>query len=167
MTVTSITPTPGSSPLSGLQNNFQQRRNAFDELAQALQSGNLTQAQQAFSLLTQSAPNSGQAQNGLLKDDFNSLAQALQSGDLDGARKAFATIQQDLQKLGQRTTTITIIVPRKIRRVPVQRRVAVLTRVAVEPKLAAQISASLLEKIGPAPHSIRIIESKYRTGIDR
>jgi soluble cytochrome b562 len=101
MTVSSITPTPGSSPLSGLQNNFQQRRNAFDELAQTLQSGNLTQAQKAFGLLTQSAPNSGQAQNGLLKDDFNSLAQALQSGDLDGARKAFATIQQDLQKLGQ------------------------------------------------------------------
>ncbi len=101
MTVSSITPAAGSSSLSGLQNNFQQRRNAFDELAQALQSGNLTRAQQAFNLLTQSAPNSGQAQNGSLKDDFNTLAQALQSGDLDGARKAFTAIQQDLQKLGQ------------------------------------------------------------------
>jgi thioredoxin-like negative regulator of GroEL len=84
-----------------LQNDFQQRRSAFEELAQALQSGNLAQAQQAFSVLTQNAPNSGQAKSGSLKDDFSALAQALQSGDLDGARTAFATIQQDLQKARQ------------------------------------------------------------------
>jgi len=47
----SITSATGSSPLSGLQNNFQQRRNVFDKLAQALRAGNLTQAQQAFRLI--------------------------------------------------------------------------------------------------------------------
>jgi len=101
MTVSGITSTSGPKQIDGWQSDFQQRRNSFEQIAQALQAGDLTQAQQAFSALTQNAPNSGEAPNGSIKDDFNTLGQALQSGDLDSARKAFATIQQDLQKLGQ------------------------------------------------------------------
>jgi hypothetical protein len=91
------------------QNRFQERRAEFQQLAQALQSGDLTGAQQAFAGLQQNrSPSAAQGQNSSqsgqnnsLAADFNTLGQALQSGDLSSAQKAFATLQKDMQTVHQ------------------------------------------------------------------
>jgi hypothetical protein len=74
----------------------QQQRAEFQQLTQALQSGNLTTAQQAFSALTNSAKSSG-IQSLQLTQDLNALGSALQSGNLAGARNAYSAVQQNLQ----------------------------------------------------------------------
>jgi hypothetical protein len=83
-----------------VQTQYQQRAADFQQLYQALQSGDLAGAQQAFSALaalTQAGSGGGVSQNPQLAQDFNAIGQALQSGDLAGAQQAFATFQQDLQ----------------------------------------------------------------------
>lgn len=82
-------------------------RNAFKSLAQALQSGDLQGAQQAFKTiqsawsarLTQTSPNpqSTNGGNTTVQNAFASLGQALQSGDLQGAQQAFSTLQSAVQ----------------------------------------------------------------------
>jgi len=88
------------------QNNFKQRQQEFNDLGAALQSGDLTGAQAAFSALTQNASTSNQAQTSQqsgtttgIQADFDALGQALQSGDTDAAKTAYAKIQQDLQNV--------------------------------------------------------------------
>lgn len=95
--------------LTNSQNNLSQVQQGFNDLASALQSGNLADAQNAFTALQQLLPNSSagnQAQNGQsgsgqnqFATDFNALGQALQSGDVTQAQKAFATLQQDMQSV--------------------------------------------------------------------
>lgn len=68
----------------------------FQQLTQALQSGNLTTAQQAFSGLSNSTTGSG-LQSLQLTQDLNALGSALQSGNLTGARNAYSSVQQSLQ----------------------------------------------------------------------
>jgi hypothetical protein len=88
MSISSIPPLSGlysSNELSQTNNSqstsgFGSLFSDFRQLSQALQSGNLTQAQQAYNALTQNAP-SGQA-NGPLASAINALGQALQSGNL-------------------------------------------------------------------------------------
>jgi outer membrane protein assembly factor BamD (BamD/ComL family) len=86
------------------QNNFQQIQSEFQQLGQALQAGNLSQAQEDFATLTQNAPSnaSGTQQNtnsnSPLSQAFSALGQALQSGNLSAAQQDFATIQQDAQQ---------------------------------------------------------------------
>jgi hypothetical protein len=94
------------SPINSLSSSFadsfqnvQQRRSAFQQLGQALQSGDLGAAQTAFSLLTQNAPSST-SQSNPLAQDVSAIGQALQSGDLKGAQTAFAKLQQDAQSQG-------------------------------------------------------------------
>ena len=73
---------------------WQQRRQDFHNLSQALQSGDLSGAQSAFAAL--SAGRSSQAAshpNSL----FSQLGQALQGGNLSAAQQAFAQIQQRRQ----------------------------------------------------------------------
>lgn len=80
--------------------SFQQRRNDFQELSQALQSGDLANAQTAFtdlSNLNQNSPLAQRFANSQAGKDFAAIGQALQSGDLDGAQQAFATFQQDVK----------------------------------------------------------------------
>lgn len=83
-----------------------QRRQDFQKLSQALQSGDLSSAQQAFAQLQQGAPGVGQtqgsqqngqnSQNGSpFSQDIAALSTALQSGDIAGAQQAFAKLQQD------------------------------------------------------------------------
>ena len=74
----------------------QQQPTKFQQLAQALQSGNLTNAQQAFGTLTNSSSNSGLLSL-QLKQSLNALGSALQSGNLSGARNAYSSVQQSLQ----------------------------------------------------------------------
>jgi hypothetical protein len=92
------------------QSTLSQRQQYFNVLSQALQSGNLTEAQSAYSSLEQLGPTSSQSStstsssNGTstssLGSDFSALGKALQSGDLAGAQKAFAQVQQDMKTTG-------------------------------------------------------------------
>ncbi len=94
------------------QTNFQQIRDSFQQLGQALQSGDLTAAQQAFAALQQLMPNlsagsqtqTGQQGSGQnqFATDLSALSQALQSGDLTKAQDAFAKLQQDMQSVHKR-----------------------------------------------------------------
>ena len=93
-----------------LASQLQGGASPWSQLAQALQSGDLAGAQQAFATLQQhfqqrqaartgQGPTSGPrgTQGNALSQDFSALAKALQSGDLTGAQDAFATLQQDFQ----------------------------------------------------------------------
>ena len=75
-------------------NNLQQRRQEFQALGQALQSGDLQGAQKALAALTPNASPSTQSTSSTQSssNNFSQLVQALQSGDLAGAQQAFAAI---------------------------------------------------------------------------
>jgi hypothetical protein len=96
MSISPIT-TTYSSATAGVQSSLQQRRNEFEQLSQALQSGDLSAAQKAYISLTQVSSNSSFSsnQNRPLAQDFQALGKALQSGDLQGAQTAFAQFQKD------------------------------------------------------------------------
>src|SRR5271170_3863815 len=95
----SIAAISSSNPLNQaniLQNAYQQPGTQFQQLTQALQSGNLTSAQQAFSALTNNAASSGLL-SVQLAQDLSKLGSALQSGNLSSARDAYSSVQQNLQ----------------------------------------------------------------------
>jgi len=83
----------------------------FNQLSQALQSGNLSAAQQDYSQIqqdfqSQSAQghhhhhhHGGGSGSSQISQLFNQLGQALQSGNLSSAQQAYATLQQDFQQL--------------------------------------------------------------------
>jgi outer membrane protein assembly factor BamD (BamD/ComL family) len=92
---------------------------AFAQLGQDLQSGNLQAAQQDYTNLQQGVQQSvgqqvgghhhhhhaGGAQNSSqhsnpIAQAFSTLAQDLQAGNLSGAQSAFATLQSDIQQIG-------------------------------------------------------------------
>ena len=112
MSISSISTNPDNYQIGGVQTIFQQIQTAFQQLGQALQSGNLSNAQAAFSSVQQLLPNSSavsQAQSGQQNSsqnnfitDLNALGQALQSGDLTKAQDAFAKLQQDTQSVHKR-----------------------------------------------------------------
>ncbi|MGA2079249.1 MAG: hypothetical protein ABSH53_01345 [Holophaga sp.] len=87
LNVTSATGTP----------QWSQANNPFQQLSQALASGNLSAAQQAYAAIQQNAPQGAVAQNGqgsTQQNAFAALGQALQSGNLAAAQQAFAQLQQ-------------------------------------------------------------------------
>jgi len=99
MTVSSVSSSPYQT---NAPTPWQQRAQDFKALANALQSGDLTGAQQAFAALQKDQPGStsttsASGQNSQASNDFQSLQNALQSGDLSGAQQAFASLKQDLQ----------------------------------------------------------------------
>ena len=89
-----------------------QRAQDFQSLRNALQSGDLTAAQQAFASLQKDAQNTSQVADATnnpppqpdspsqIGKDFQAVQTALQSGDLSTARTAFATLKQDLKNAG-------------------------------------------------------------------
>jgi len=79
-----------------LRSTNQQQRTDFQQLTQALQSGNLSSAQQALSALTNSATTSSLL-SAQLTQDLSKLGSALQSGNLSSARQAYSSVQQNLQ----------------------------------------------------------------------
>jgi hypothetical protein len=106
--ITTLDPTTGTS--SSLPSTLQAIANNFNALGAALQSGDLSGAQQAFTSLLQSAPttaasstasqssaSSGSSASSSAGADLVSLGQALQSGNLAGAQQAFANLQQAMQ----------------------------------------------------------------------
>jgi|SRR5580704_7364452 hypothetical protein len=90
-------------------------QNEFQSLGLALQSGNLSAAQTAFSALEQAFQNQGQpststsgsagssgssASSNPITADLNSLATALNSGNLSAAQTSYTQLQQDMQAQG-------------------------------------------------------------------
>ena len=97
-----------------MQSNWKQQQQDFQDMITAIQSGNLTGAQQALTAIqgsnaqntsssnTQSVSQVGSAgqlsnQNNSILTDYNNLASALSSGDLTAAQQAFTSLQQDIQ----------------------------------------------------------------------
>ena len=70
---------------------------SFQELSQALQSGNLTSAQQIFSTLTQNTSAFSQIQNPQLQQDLSAIGTDLNSGNISNAQKAYSAFKTDLQ----------------------------------------------------------------------
>jgi outer membrane protein assembly factor BamD (BamD/ComL family) len=105
MSIDSISANPRTNQTEETQNDFLQIGKNFERLGQALQSGDLSGAQSAFSSLQQLLPGSSatQAQTPQQTDqstfitDVNAIGQALQSGDLSKAQDAFNKLQQDMQ----------------------------------------------------------------------
>src|SRR5262249_28872945 len=93
-----------------VQSNFKQRQQDFQNLADALQAGNLQGAQQAFAALQKDRSSSSSVagvtgtsqagQSSPMRQDMQALQSALQANDLPGAQKALTTFQQDLQQVG-------------------------------------------------------------------
>jgi len=87
-----------SSTASQMQTYFENRKTDLQQLSQALKSGDLAAAQQAYSAiqsLAQSSPfgnSSAFAKTGR-QGDFTAIGQALQSGDLAGAQQALSNLQ--------------------------------------------------------------------------
>ena len=109
MSISSIT---GTTNLAQTwQSLAQQRQQDFNSLSQALESGNLAGAQQAYANLQSLLPNS---QTGLnttnststnpIQSDFASLGQALASGNLSQAQSAFAQLKNDLTSANPTTS---------------------------------------------------------------
>ena len=85
----------GVSQLANIQRSYQQVRGEFQNLGQALQGGNLAQAQTDFVIL--SATVSAQyGANSAVSKTLSSVGQALQSGDLSTAQQAFSTLPPGL-----------------------------------------------------------------------
>jgi len=86
---------------------------AFNQLSQDLQSGNLSGAQQDYATLQQDVEgkveqghhhhhhDGGGSQGSAISQAFQQLGQALQSGNLTSAQQAYSTLQQDLPQFGQ------------------------------------------------------------------
>ncbi len=99
------------SAISGSHNSqtsFQKIRSEFQQLGQDLQSGNLTQSQSDFSILSQNLPGGSQinsaasstgATTNSLTQAVNQLGTDLKAGNLPAARQDFTTIQQDVQQI--------------------------------------------------------------------
>lgn len=80
------------------QNPFRQVRQDFGQLASALQSGDLSGAQSAFSNIQQLLQGQqGSSTSSTTQNDFAALGQALQSGSLSQAQSAFSQLQSDLR----------------------------------------------------------------------
>lgn len=95
--VSSLLPNTNTSQATGAP-NFQQIQSDFQSLSTALQSGNLANAQQAYSALKSAAPElfqtSSPSSSDPLTSALTSIGSALQSGDITGAQTAMASLQQ-------------------------------------------------------------------------
>ena len=96
----SANPQPQQS--AATQAYLQQRGSDLQQLSQALQSGNLTSAQQEYTAI-QTLAQSGPFTNGAAfsrsqrEQDFNAVGQALQSGDVASAQQAFSQLESTFQ----------------------------------------------------------------------
>ncbi|HUY03974.1 MAG TPA: hypothetical protein VMV33_11870 [Rhodocyclaceae bacterium] len=103
MSVSNVSLNSGAA-VSAWQSTKHQALQDFDQLFQAMQSGSLSGAQQAYSALQQLQPSAptattgsaAAATTGTVATDWSSLGTALQSGSLSSAQSAFAKLQQDL-----------------------------------------------------------------------
>jgi hypothetical protein len=94
MSISSISPAFSLAGATATSSPAQQRRSDFRQLAQDLQSGNLSGAQSTYQQLTQNAGPQPADNNSPAAQAFQALGQQLQSGNLQGAQQAFANFQQ-------------------------------------------------------------------------
>ena len=92
MTISAISPFSASQ-----SSNYQNYRQAFSQLANALQSGDLDAAKSAYDTLKSSPAAQG---TGPFAQALQQNGNALDSNDLDGAQKALATLQQQQRTHG-------------------------------------------------------------------
>jgi len=102
MSLSGITASSLFSVINSLQGQKSQNQTSsiqqeFQQLGKDLQSGNVTQAQSDFSVLSQSVSNPART-NSTLSQAFSALGSALQSGNLNAAQQAYKAIQQDVQQ---------------------------------------------------------------------
>jgi hypothetical protein len=99
MSVASIS-SLNSSPLLSQPNSLRSREDqAGRQLEQAIQSGDLAGAQQAYNTLSAFGPNnSGPFSSPALSSQFAAVGQALQAGDLGAAKQAVDTLGKNLLK---------------------------------------------------------------------
>jgi hypothetical protein len=95
-----------ANPLDpSLQSDLARRHQDFNALQNALQSGNISNAQSAFAAFLQdvqataskAGPNSLFHPGSQPSKDLDALGSALKSANLSGARTAFAALTQDIQ----------------------------------------------------------------------
>ena len=92
MSISPISGGPPPFPPPGQQNPLQQN---FQSLAQAIKSGDLSAAQQAFTTLSQSLPQgSSGSGSSPFQQALQSIGSALQSGDISGAQSALQGLQK-------------------------------------------------------------------------
>ena len=90
------------SQLGSLQSNKpSQTQSEFQQLAQDLQTGNLSAAQTDFAALQQNAPAGQTSSSSPLSQAFSTLGKDLQAGNLSAAQQDFATLKQDVTNLQQ------------------------------------------------------------------
>jgi hypothetical protein len=94
MTVSGVSASD-STQIDAQNNNQKKLRDDFNQLQQALSSGSLDQAQQAFSTLQNDLPSG--AANGPLGKALASVGDALNNGDVSGAQQAFTAMQQQVK----------------------------------------------------------------------
>lgn len=92
-----------------LQNNFQQVQQAFQQLGQDLQSGNLSGAQSDFATLQKLQPQNNSSTSSQsdspIAQAFQQLSSDLQSGNLSAAQQDYSTIQQAFQSQAAQAQT--------------------------------------------------------------
>ncbi|MES2309538.1 MAG: hypothetical protein V4507_11845 [Verrucomicrobiota bacterium] len=87
---------------------FSQRKQAFDSLTQAINSGDISAAQTAYAQLQKLQNGGSSSQDSHSNDssknpgaqDFEALGTALKSGDLNAAKEALTKLQQDIKTKG-------------------------------------------------------------------
>jgi len=106
--------TSAASPLStqqSLETYFQARHQDLRQLAQALQSGDLANAQQdcvTIQTLGENGPFPGGNAflNSTRQQDFENIGSALQSGDLASARQAFVQLWSTFHRVNSQSSTV-------------------------------------------------------------
>jgi hypothetical protein len=100
----SLPPTPASTSAEStfLQKYYKERQPDVLQLNEALKSGNLSAAEQAYNNLVALGNNVLHNGNPFLRSDraldFNAIGGALQNGDLAGAQKAFAALESTFKQ---------------------------------------------------------------------
>ena len=79
------------------RSRFDQIKDDFQKLGQDLQAGNLSQAQQDFTSLSQSIAPAQPNTNSPISQALATLGQDLQSGNLSGAQQDYSSLLQGLQ----------------------------------------------------------------------
>ena len=92
MSIGSVTPVgyPTSSSLTSWQNGF-------DQLTQAIQSGNLAAAQQAYAALIPPGQSAATSQSSSQTTPLSQVGAALQAGNISAAQQALQALQQSAQ----------------------------------------------------------------------
>ena len=110
------------------QNPFQAIQQDFKQLASSLQSGDLTDAQSAYSNIqqilsaNQSSSSASSNSPSIGQNDFAALGQALQSGNLTQAQGALSQLQTDFQTARQARANVKRLRRLRINSCPLRRK---------------------------------------------